>query len=59
MSAPADKDPGSSSQGGEIHLIGSKLLAAKLVTEAQLMQALERQKTRGEGWGKTWSNSAS
>jgi hypothetical protein len=47
MSAPADKNPGSSSQGGEIHLIGSKLLAAKLVTEAQLMQALERQKTRG------------
>ena len=47
MSTPADKNPGSSSQGGEIHLIGAKLLAAKLVTEEQLMRALERQKTRG------------
>ena len=47
MSVPADKNPGFTAQGGEIHLMGSKLLAAKLITEEQLMQALARQKTRG------------
>lgn len=47
MPAAVDKNPGFSPQGGELQLIGSKLLAAKLITEVQLMQALERQKTRG------------
>jgi hypothetical protein len=47
MPAPDEKNPGFSPQRAELQLIGSKLLAAKLITEEQLMQALERQKTRG------------
>lgn len=47
MPAPVEKEAGFSPQGREFQLIGSKLLAAKLITEAQLMQALERQKARG------------
>jgi len=47
MPTENDKNPGIPPQGAEFQLMGSKLMAAKLITETQLLQALERQKTRG------------
>ncbi len=41
------KEPGLPVQGGEPNLLGWKLLAARLITEPQLNEALERQKTKG------------
>ena len=47
MPTANDKNPGFPPQAAELQLMGSKLMAAKLITETQLLQALERQKTRG------------
>ena len=47
MSAAIENRPGSPDRGGEPNLLGWKLLTAKLITEPQLKDALERQKTKG------------
>jgi hypothetical protein len=47
MPVTIDENPGLPGYGGEQHLLGSKLLAERLITEAQLKEALERQKVQG------------
>lgn len=47
MSAMIDENSGSSPHEREHHLLGWKLLAAKLITETQLKEALEKQKIQG------------
>jgi len=47
MSKMIDENSGSSPHEREHHLLGWKLQAAKLITETQLKEALERQKIQG------------
>src|SRR5512136_1811918 len=47
MSAAIENNPGFPGGGAEPNLLGWKLMAAKLITEPQLKEALERQKTKG------------
>ncbi len=47
MSAAIENDPGFPGGAAEPNLLGWKLMAAKLITEPQLKEALERQKTKG------------
>ena len=47
MPEASEKKTGLPTRGAEPNLLGWKLLAAKLITEPQLKEALERQKTKG------------
>jgi len=47
MSAEIENNPGLSDHGADPNLLGWKLLAAQLITEPQLKEALERQKAKG------------
>jgi hypothetical protein len=47
MTITTERNPGAPSSRAEQHLLGARLVAEKLITEEQLSNALERQKTQG------------